>query len=164
MLKQWRVSILAVSAVVLLLACTIGPPAPPAPGGTTPPVAPGGNAGGLAGGWRVYSSRLFYDSGGGGTLGGQVYQSLELTSGGGWAYGSSSGSWSVVSIDAADWSRWGIGAYGPTRKIVLEGWNGTTADGPLEEEGGTVNFLWVLYRTGPPTASAPGTVHMKFGH
>ncbi|MBI4475198.1 MAG: IPT/TIG domain-containing protein, partial [Acidobacteria bacterium] len=115
----------------------------------------------VAGVWRVYSARLFYDQGGGGsvTSGGST---LDIRSDGTWSYGSSSGTWSVSAITSEDWQRWSISPYGPSRKLVLSGWNNGTADGPIEETD-RVNFLWVLYRVGPPTVSAPGTVHMKFG-
>lgn len=122
----------------------------------------------FVGAWRVYSERLFYDEGGGGSTlsassGTAVTQKLELGKDGSWTYGSSSGKWSASVASESDWNSWDITSYGPTRKIVLDGWNKGTASGPVEEESGTVNFIWVLYRVGPPTVSRPGTVHMKFG-
>ena len=80
-----------------------------------------------------------------------------------WTFGSSSGTWDVSDITAGDGARWGIELYGPTQKVVLEGWNAGTADGPIEESGGQVDFIWVIYPEGPPAISAPGTVWIKFG-
>lgn len=158
------------------------PPLPPVPGADEEPQKTvqqesGTNSGALAGSmnaafvrtWRVYSERLFYDEGGGGTTlsassGTAVTQTLKLKSDGTWAYGDSSGTWKVSAVAADDWKTWGIDPYGPTRKMTLDGWNKGSASGPIEEEAGAVNFVWVLYRVGPPTVSKPGTVHMKFGH
>ncbi len=113
--------------------------------------------------WRVLSARIFYDQGGGGSLSTTITTRLELSDDGTWTFGSSSGTWDVSGITAGDWARWGIDSYGPTQKVVLEGWNGGTADGPIEESGGQVDFIWVIYPESPPAISAPGTVWMKFG-
>lgn len=157
---------------------------PPLPGSTvvqetqkTPPLGSSSSADGLSGSidsafvgtWKVYSERLFYDEGGGGTTlsastGTATTQKLSLKSDGSWMYGDSAGTWKVSLVAADDWTTWKIDSYGPTRKITLDGWNKGTASGPIEEEAGTVNFMWILYRTGPPTTSKLGTVQMKFGH
>ncbi len=118
----------------------------------------------FAGAWRVYSARIFYDEGGGGTVDTTITRELELDAGGAWYFGSSSGTYEVSDISADDWARWGVDPYGPTRKISLFDWNGGVADGPVEESGGGVDFLWAVYHEGPPTIGAPGTVWMKFGH
>ena len=153
---------------------------PPLPGAeeekqtqVAPPGASGGRNSGstdsvLIGTWRVYSERLFYDDGGGGTTfsassGTAVTQTLKLNNDGTYTYGDSKGNWKMSSVSDSDWISWGITSYGSTRKITLEGWNKGTASGPLEEESGVVNFVWVLYKVGPPTVSKPGTVHLKFG-
>lgn len=123
----------------------------------------------FAGNWRAYSERLFYDKGGGGATlsassGTASTQTLSLKNDGTWSYGTSKGTWSISAITADDWKSWGIESYGPARKIFLQGWNKGTASGPVEESAGNVDFIWVLYRVGPPTVQNPGTVHMKFGH
>lgn len=118
----------------------------------------------LAGQWRVYSSRLFYDQGGGGPLGMNSATPLVLSESGEWSYGPSSGTFTASPIAPADWSRWHVTPHGPTLKLVLHGWNRGTADGPIETETGQVVFLWVIYRVGPPTVQAPGTAYLKFGH
>ncbi|OGV91026.1 MAG: hypothetical protein A3K19_25115 [Lentisphaerae bacterium RIFOXYB12_FULL_65_16] len=121
----------------------------------------------LVGRWRILSERLFYDKGGGGALlaatgaNAAVTRLLELGEKGDWSFGGSKGKWSVSPATDEDWKRWGIGAYGPTRKLVLADWNGGTADGPIEETA-QVDFLWVLYRVGPPAVQDPGTAHVKF--
>ena len=117
----------------------------------------------LAGTWKNYSARLYYDAGGGGAAS-TVPEMLGLTNEGKWTFGKSSGSFSVSAIDSTDWTRWGVASYGPTRKITFSNWNGSTADGPIEESNGQVDFVWVIYKESPPTVSAPGTMWLKFGH
>ena len=118
----------------------------------------------FAGAWRAYSARIFYDEGGAGTVDTTITRELELNSDGTWHFGSSAGTYEVSDISADDWARWGVDPYGPSRKITLFDWNGGVADGPVEESGGGIDFLWAIYREGPPTIGAPGTVWMKFGH
>lgn len=118
----------------------------------------------LLGSWRVYSERIYYDIGGGGALGIPTTRRLELLSGGRWKFGDSEGKFTVPEITGEDWARWGVNSYGPSRKIILDGWNGATADGPIEETAGQVDFIWVIYHVEPPTVQNPGTVWLKFGH
>ncbi|MHB1920670.1 MAG: hypothetical protein ACYCOO_00400 [Chitinophagaceae bacterium] len=118
----------------------------------------------LSGSWRIYSERLFYDVGGGGAWESSGFQNLSIHSNGSYNFGSSRGTWSVQPITASDWKTWKVGSYGPTQKIVLNGWDKGTASGPLEGNGSQVTFVWVLYRVTPPLVRAPGTVDIKFGH
>lgn len=117
----------------------------------------------FVGDWRVYSETLLYDAGGGGgsDSSASTTRELSLNDDGTWEFGSSNGTWYVTTIDAADWSRWGVEEYGPQRKVVLEGWNDDFADGPIEDSEAGVDFLWVIYRVDEPS---PGVVQMKFGH
>ena len=117
----------------------------------------------FVGNWRVYSETLFYDAGGSGGSdpSASTTRELSLNDDGTWEFGSSNGTWYVTTIDAADWSRWGVEEYGPQRKIVLEDWNDDVADGPVEDSEAGVDFLWVIYRVDEPS---PGVVQMKFGH
>jgi hypothetical protein len=114
---------------------------------------------GLVGSWRIYSEYFYYDAGGGNGIT-PVTTLLGLNSDGTWQFGSSNGTWSVETIASDDWTRWEVSPYGPTRKIVLNGWYGSSADGPIEETGSNVDFLWVIYHVSEPD---PGTVWMKFG-
>lgn len=123
----------------------------------------------FVGAWKLYSERLFYDEGGGGSTlsassGTASTQKLFFNADGSWEYGSSKGKWIVADILPEDWIAWKIDSFESTRKIILDGWNKGSASGPIEESGGNVDFVWVLYRTEPPTTSKPGTVNMKFGH
>ena len=130
---------------------------------TTTPTTTGSVPRELVGSWRIYSARLFYDAGGAGTVDTTITRRIELNADGTWQFGDSKGTWSVSPISEADWKRWDINAYKPTRKITLNNWNGGVASGPIEESS-QVDFFWVIYRAEPPTVSDPGTVHMKFGH
>lgn len=155
-----------------------GPPAPTPYSDPQPPAEPvtpspapyyGGNTGGgsadpaFTGSWRIYSEYIYYDAGGGGGSDSSASgtRRLELYDDGTWAFGSSSGYWSIEPISPSDWDRWAIPPYGPERKIVLQGWNGGAESGPVEESGGYVDFLWVIYHVDSPE---PGLVYIKFGH
>jgi len=81
-----------------------------------------------------------------------------------WQFGSSSGRFRVAPITNADWRRWGVQPYGPTRKVVFSGWSGGTGTGPIEGTGANVDFFWLIYPARPPVVGAPGVVSLKFGH
>ena len=149
-------------ALLMLAAATAGCAGSAGPGGGADPPQSAA-AVELAGDWRVYSETLFYDTGGSGgsDAGASTTRELSLNDDGTWEFGSSNGAWYVTAIDAGDWSRWDVEEYGPQRKIVLEGWNADVAGGPIEESDAGVDFLWVIYRVGEPSA---GVVQMKFGH
>ncbi|MBI4151156.1 hypothetical protein HY492_03450, partial [Candidatus Woesearchaeota archaeon] len=115
---------------------------------------------GITGTWRLYSEALYYDEGGG-FLDNKATQTLKLAPSS-WSFGDSEGTWTLQDITESDWMRWGIEPYGPTKKIVLHGWNEGEADGPIEESD-RIDFLWVIYRVGPPIVEKPGSVWMKFG-
>lgn len=114
----------------------------------------------LVGSWRPYSEAIYYDSGTNNIIT-PVSRYLELKSDGTWAFGSSTGTWSVSSLRSKDWSSWGISSYGPTRKLVLNNWNKGTAAGPIEESG-HVDFIWVVYRY-ESASLGPATIWIKFG-
>ncbi len=115
----------------------------------------------LAGSWRIYSEEISYDYGGSNTIA-PVNRTLELSADGTWSFGASSGTWRVANITAADWNKWYVSPYGPKRKIVLDGWDGYGADGPIEETGGRPDFFWAMYRPKDQN-DFPGIVMMKFG-
>ncbi|MBI3033878.1 LpqN/LpqT family lipoprotein [Candidatus Woesearchaeota archaeon] len=117
----------------------------------------------FSGKWRVYSERIFYDIGGAGALGIPVSRNLEIKDGS-WNFGDSNGKWTVNKITPEDWARWGIESYGPAKKMTLDGWNKGIADGPVEESGGNIDFIWVIYHVEPPQVQNAGTVWIKFGH
>jgi hypothetical protein len=116
----------------------------------------------LVGSWKVLSSRISYDTGGEEALGMRISRRLDLGTGE-WVHAASRGAWSVRAIGPDDWRRWGIEPYGPWRMLVLSGWPGGEAGGPIEESAAGPIILWVIYRAGPPTVSAPGTVHLMLG-
>ncbi len=117
----------------------------------------------LTGKWRLYSSRFFYDAGGGGSWDVTASRRLELAQDGRWTYGTSNGTFSIHAIADEDWKRWNIEPYGPAMKIILSGWNGTGGEGPIEESNGGVDVFWVIYRVAPPLVQKPGIVWSKFG-
>ena len=101
----------------------------------------------LVGSWRDYSAP-------------ETSRSLELHGDGTWEFGSSSGTWTVQSIDDSDWESWGVDPYGPTRKIGPYGWDGDVADGPIEESN-RVDFIWVIYYV--DLGAGPRQGQVKFG-
>ncbi|HLD81315.1 MAG TPA: hypothetical protein VJA40_04910 [archaeon] len=117
----------------------------------------------VVGNWRIYSETLFYDGGGSSLMSTPTSRLLELRADHSWSFGSSNGSWKISAIAESDWEEWGVGDYGPTQKITLHGWSGGIASGPVEESETRVDFLWAIYRVGPPTVESPGQVQMKFG-
>lgn len=118
----------------------------------------------FVGSWRIFSERIFYDIGGGGSAAVPVTRNLELLKDGTWRFGDSQGTWTVTEITSDDWTRWGVNPYGPTRKVVLDKWNNAVADGPVEETKGYVDFIWVIYHVEPPQVQNAGTIWMKFWH
>lgn len=117
----------------------------------------------FAGNWRIFSERIFYDIGGAGALGTNSGRNLEIKEDGSWNFGDSKGTWSVTPITDQDWKRWDVNSYGPTKKITFTGWNKAAADGPVEEDGGRIDFIWVIYHVEPPLVENAGTVWLKFG-
>lgn len=118
----------------------------------------------FVGNWRIYSEYIFYDTGGSNWLDTPVTRQLELGSNGKWVFGSSTGTWKIEEITDADWEKWGVDPYGPTRRMVMNNWNKVGADGPIEETKTNVDFIWVIYRAEPPVVSYPGQIQMKFSH
>lgn len=118
----------------------------------------------VTGEWRVYSEAIYYDTGGWNFLDTPVTTLLELKEDGTWNFGTSTGTYSIVEISEEDWTKWDVEPYGPTRKLVLEGWNSSSADGPIEETESRVDFMWVIYRAEPPVVENSGQIQMKFGH
>ena len=70
--------------------------------------------------------------------------------------------WKISDIKSSDWKEWGIASYGPTKKIILNGWNKKIATGPIESTGNNADFIWVIYRYNSPTKGS-GITQMKLG-
>lgn len=117
----------------------------------------------VAGRWRVFSERIFYDQGGAGDTSTRGGRDLSLNSNCTWDDGGpTSGTWSVSGIPPSDWQRWQVSPYGPTRKITLNGWSGGIAEGPVEDDHGTVDFIWAIFHVAPPLVAAPGLVEVRY--
>lgn len=117
----------------------------------------------LAGNWRVLSEIIYFTNGLVSPVDvTEVTTLLVLDASGSWQFGSSSGTWGVSDIVDSDWTTWGTSAYGPTRKITLNGWNNSTSTGPIDETNGVVDYLWAIYGYTSDT-NGPGTMWMKFG-
>ena len=116
----------------------------------------------VVGKWRAYSEAIYYDAGSSNYLDTASTRQLYVNVGGTWEFGSSDGTWKTETITDADWARWATNSYGPTRKIVLNGWNDGTGDGPIEEDATRVDFIWIIYRT--EASLGPGQIQIKFGH
>ncbi|MBI5227611.1 hypothetical protein HY988_03420 [Candidatus Micrarchaeota archaeon] len=115
----------------------------------------------LAGSWRIYPLRLNIEGG----VDYRVLSSrkLELHEDGSWDFGSSHGTWKSQTITEADWQKWSTEKYGPTKKIVLDGWEGKVVDGPVDEENGAVNFFWLIYDV-KNSYDKTVQLQLKFGH
>ena len=113
----------------------------------------------VVGSWRVYSQAIFYDKGGNNWLSRPSTRKLTLSADGTWDYGTK-GTWTVNAIKPGDWKKWKIEPYGPTKKIVLQGWNNAVADGPIEGN----DFVWVIYHSKGFSSLGPALIQMKFGH
>ncbi len=114
----------------------------------------------LVGTWRQYSARYDYDAGGAAVSDTPLSDNLVIKPDGTWSYGTSKGSISSSKLTPDDTKKWG-GMSDVQIKVVLNGWEKGTAEGPVQESGGRVNFIWVIYRV---TSPRPGTVSLKFGH
>lgn len=121
----------------------------------------GGSSNPLVGNWRILTETVYWDTGSTATIT-PVSTLLVLNANATWQFGSSSGTWSTASIEASDWTDWGIAAYGPTRKLILNNWNNTTEKGPIDETGSTINNIWIIYRT-TSDQNGDGTIWMKLG-
>lgn len=117
----------------------------------------------LAGKWAIAFGRIYYDQSGTNPLNTDKIPALELRADLMWLSGSSSGRWSAARITGDDWARWKSSPYGPKNKIVLQGWNGGQADGPIEQLGDDPDALIVIYHATPPAVSAAGMVWLTFG-
>lgn len=118
------------------------------------------------GDWRIFSSVLYYYTGGASMLNATASTStqLVLNAAGTWEFGDSSGTWAISDVTDADWEQWLTEPYGPTRKITLENWAGRTVSGPIEESHERVDFFWLIYNVAPPEVESAGQVQYKFGH
>ncbi|MBI5222873.1 hypothetical protein HY990_00470 [Candidatus Micrarchaeota archaeon] len=116
---------------------------------------------GLVGSWRIYPATTNYK--------GEVDYSklssrkLEIKEDGNWQFGSSSGSWKIETISSQDWERWETEPYEPTKRLVLNGWDGKTVDGPIEGEEGRPDFIWLIYEV-KDSQGQERQLQLKFGH
>lgn len=117
----------------------------------------------LAGDWYVLTKVIYFDNGQTSkdvkTV--PITTPLKLSADGKWQFSSSTGSWSAAALADSDWEGWKVPSYGPTRKLVLNGWSDGTGKGPIEETDAGVDFIWVIYPY-VSDANGPGTVWLKF--
>ena len=114
----------------------------------------------VLGEWMAYSKSVYYDDGE--FKFAEPKGLLYVNDDGTWEFGNLNGKWEVSAITEDDWKIWDVSPYGHKKKITLYGWNGDIASGPIEGEA-TPQFIWVIYRSGPPFEDAPSQVQMKFG-
>lgn len=117
----------------------------------------------LAGKWRALSKYAYYDSGGSAAMQASSTILLYLNADKTWGYGTSSGTWNVSEITQADWAKWKVEPFGAKYRLTLEGWQGGSADGPVEQSAQKVDFVWAIYRATPDETTTPAQVQMKFG-
>ena len=117
----------------------------------------------LVGKWAIAFARIYYDQSGTNPLNTDKIAALELKADLTWQSGSMSGRWGAARITPEDWARWKSSPYGPRNKLVLQGWTGAQADGPIEQLGDDPDALIVIYHAAPPAVSASGTVWLTYG-
>lgn len=115
----------------------------------------------VIGEWMTYSKGVYYDNGDF-RYPQTPNEILLIDEDNTWTFGKYNGKWELSPITDADWKLWGINQYFPKNKITLYGWNDDIASGPVEG-GATAQFIWVIYRVGPPIEEAAAQVQMKFG-
>jgi hypothetical protein len=119
-------------------------------------------AAGLAGKWRPSNVTLLADRTTVTTPSISSVSGLCLEADSTWRYGTATGTYSTAPIQIADWARWSMPASaGQKRKLVLAGWPGGTADGPIEENGDP-SVVWVISRVAPPDYPFAGTLSISF--
>ena len=116
----------------------------------------------VVGTWRPHAQSIEYDAGAINSIKKPVTRKLTISSDGTWEYGST-GTWEVELIEEKDWERWKMASYGPTKKIVLHGWNNAIGDGPIDEGTAGVDFIWAIYHS-DKLSLGPATIQIKFGH
>ncbi len=111
----------------------------------------------FVGEWRVYSESFYTGTGD------FKYRTtpdtiLTIKEDGTWSFGDFKGTWEIDYINEEDWQRWGVKDYGPLRKIIFNGWNDTITQGPVEEDGAIIQYIWSIefYKNG-------GSDWFKFG-
>ncbi len=157
-----KIAIVPLLVVVLLFGCTIPEKSSSGQSVTLGKTLIDTNS--VVGTWRAYSSYIGFVNGGHSVTELPGGEKLQINEGGTWDYGSSHGTWSVESIASSDWEKWKVSQYSPTKKIVLDGWNGGSADGPIEESSNQIDFIWVIYNAAPPVVSEDAQIQIKFGH
>lgn len=110
--------------------------------------------------WVVSSATVFYDSGGSDTI--SIDDVLEIRPDQTWSFSQQNGRWEIDVVEENDWKRWAMNDFGATIKMVLHGWNGEIGDGPIQEIGGRISSIWLVYRSGPPEIRSSGQVQIKF--
>lgn len=98
----------------------------------------------LTGRWKLHSQGRYQDEQGQWVFESDLTRILEIREDRSWDYGPSKGTWKTAPIEDADWQRWQILPYGPTRKLILENWNEKGAEGPIEASSGQVSFFWMI--------------------
>ncbi|MCA1553997.1 MAG: hypothetical protein LC737_06430 [Chloroflexi bacterium] len=117
----------------------------------------------LIGKWKIAFARIYYDQSGTNPMNTDKVADLELRADTTWQSGDMKGRWSAARVTSDDWARWKSSPYGPTNKVVLQNWNGTQADGPIEQLGDDPDAVVVIFHAAPPQVSAAGTVWYTFG-
>ncbi|MBI4918962.1 hypothetical protein HY837_03465 [archaeon] len=116
----------------------------------------------VVGTWRPYTQGIVYDAGASNDIKKLSTRRLTISEDGSWEFGST-GTWEVKQIEENDWNKWAMDPFGPTKKIVLTGWNNDIGEGPIEEGSAGVDFVWVIYHS-DKLSLGPATIQIKFGH
>ncbi len=110
----------------------------------------------FVGKWRVLSYLISYESGDW-EFAESPTTLLDIKDTYEWEFGSMKGTWSVQPIAQTDWEKWQITSYGPKVKLVFEGWDGKTVDGPMEGD-----VIWIIYNEDAKDERGKQNIQMKF--
>jgi hypothetical protein len=132
-----------------------------APSRDAPPAGPQGVLpAGLVGTWNVTMAYFTPEGGQAQTYTTLLGKPINLTATGTYTFNGAGGSWSVVDIVDADWSRWATGPYSNSRKVVLTQAGAQPVDGPLEENDVSIFGFKTIYQ---PATGPAGHVEIVFG-
>jgi hypothetical protein len=85
---------------------------------------------------------------------------MTLAADGRFMFNGGAGTWTIAPVTEDDWTRWGVGPYTQTRRIVERPDTGGMVDGPITENDVSIFGFKVHYRV---SSGPPGRMDIEFG-